>query len=491
MSPRKRSTAKRRASRRPPASGRKPTDRLTARDIVISADELLAFQAQFQPLFARQEQRDWFRFYMCGQLSNLERKNIEAMVLALLKADESVVRTAQHFVGQALWGSGPFLEQAQRLVANWLGEPDGVVIIDGSGFPKQGSHSAGVAHQYCGHLGKLANCQEGVFALYVSCHGYAFLDKRLYMPARWFTAEYQDRRQACEIPNMLTFRTEPELGLEMIAALIQRAVLPFRWVTCDERYGEIPAFLDGIAALGKWYFAEVAADTRAWVRTPPVDPPGQGLLGAPRKHSRVKRTAPQPYEMRELVKLVPGDQWQRRKIKEGSKGPLVAEFACMRVTPIRDELPGQRCWVIFRRTLGPQPEVKFFLSNAPATCSLPEFVRVSGLRWPIETGLEEAKGEVGMDHYETRTWRGWHHHMTLSILAHLFLVRLQLVSQKKSRIDHRASASTHCARHRGRVRQFNRYTGCRALSPTSEPCGILFASQANMRTVEPTPAKAA
>jgi len=285
MSPRKRSTAKRRASRRPPASGRKPTDRLTARDIVISADELLAFQAQFQPLFARQEQRDWFRFYMCGQLSNLERKNIEAMVLALLKADESVVRTAQHFVGQALWGSGPFLEQAQRLVANWLGEPDGVVIIDGSGFPKQGSHSAGVAHQYCGHLGKLANCQEGVFALYVSCHGYAFLDKRLYMPARWFTAEYQDRRQACGIPNTLTFRTEPELGLEMIAELIQRAVLPFRWVTCDARYGEIPAFLDGIAALGKWYFAEVAADTRAWVRTPPVDPPGIGRPGAPRRGS--------------------------------------------------------------------------------------------------------------------------------------------------------------------------------------------------------------
>jgi hypothetical protein len=194
--------------------------------------------------------------------------------------------------------------------------------------------------------------------------------------------------------------------------------------------------------------------------------------------------------MRDLVKLVPADQWQRRQIKEGSQGPLVAEFACLRVTPIRDELPGQRCWVIFRRTLGPQPEVKFFLSNAPATCSLPEFVCVSGLRWPIETGLEEAKGEVGMDHYETRTWRGWHHHMTLSILAHLFLVRLQLVSQKKSRLDHRASASTHCARHRRRVRQFNRYPGGRAVSPTAEPGGVLFASQANTRAAEPTPAKA-
>lgn len=260
----------------------------------------------------------------------------------------------------------------------------------------------------------------------------------------------------------------------MIAELSQRAVLPFRWVTSDERYGEIPAFLEGIAALGKWYLAEVAADTRAWVRTPPVEPPGQGLLGAPRKHPRVKPTAPQPSEMRDLVKLVPGGQWQRRKIKEGSKGPLVAEFACMRVTPIRDELPGQRCWAIFRRTLGSQPEVKFFVSNAPATCSLPDFVRVSGLRWPIETGLEEAKGEVGMDHYETRTWRGWHHHMTLSILAHLFLVRLQLVSQKKSRLDHRPSAPTHRARHRRSTGKFARHPGDIALSPASESCGVLF-----------------
>ena len=263
----------RRAARRPPASGRKPTGRLTARDIATSADELLAFQEQFQSLFARQEQRDWFRFYMCGQLSTLERKTIEPMVLALLRADESTIRTVQHFLGHAPWETDPFLEQAQGVVAEWLGEPDGVVIVDGSGFPKQGSHSVGVAQQYCGHLGKVANCQEGVFALYASRRGYAFLDKRLYMPASWFTADYQERWRACRIPDTLTFRTEPELGLDMITALVQRAVLPFRWVTCDERYGEIPAFLDGIAALDKWYFAEVAEDTRVWLRTPPVEPP--------------------------------------------------------------------------------------------------------------------------------------------------------------------------------------------------------------------------
>jgi SRSO17 transposase len=448
MSQRKRSSA-RRASRRPPASGRKPTKRLTTRDIAASADELLAFQEQFQFLFARQEQRDWFRVYMCGQLSNLERKTIEAMILDLLGTDASAIRTAQHFMSCAPWVVEPFVEHAQKLVAAWLGELDGVVILDGSGFPKQGTHSVGVASQYCGHVGKVTNCQEGVFALYASRRGYAFLDKRLYLPELWFTPKYQKRWQVCGIPDAQAFHTEPELGLEMLTQLVERGVVPFRWVTCDERYGEIPAFLDGIAALGKWYFAEVASDTRVWLRTPPVEPPGQGLLGAPRKHPRVQRTAPEPYEMRELVKLIPAARWQRYKIKEGSQGPLVAEFVCLRVTPIRNELPGQRCWVIFRRTLGPKPKVKFFLSNAPANCSLQEFAQISGLRWPIETGLEEGKGEVGMDHYETRSWLGWQHHMTLSILDHLFLVRLQLVFQKKPGLDHRASPSTYCTCYRG------------------------------------------
>lgn len=478
MSPRKRS-AHRRAIRRPPASGRPPALRVTRQNIAISADELLAFQARFQDLFARQEQRDWFRFFLCGQLSNLERKTVEAMVLALLGTDERVIRTAQHFLGQSPWETMPFLERAQGLVADWLGEPDGVVILDGSGFPKQGSHSAGVAPQYCGHVGKVANCQEGAFALYVSQRGYAFLDKRLYVPERWFTAEYHKRWKACGIPDTLTFHTEPELGLEMVTQLVERAVVPFRWVTCDERYAEIPAFLDGIAALGKWYLAEVAVNTRAWLQTPPIEPPGQGLLGAPRKHPRVKRTAPQPYEMRELVWQVPRAQWHRRVIKEGSKGPLVAEFACLRVTPIRDELPGERCWVIFRRTLGPQPEVKFFLSNAPRTCPLHEFVRVSGLRWPVETGLEEGKGEVGMDHYETRTWLGWHHQMTLAILEHLFLVRLQLVIQKKSGVDHRSSSSTHCTGHRQRPGAVARYARHCAVSPAPEPCRLSVAPQAD------------
>jgi SRSO17 transposase len=478
----------RRASRKPPASGRKPLWRLTARDIVTSADELLAYHRQFASLFPRREQQVWSLFYLCGLLSNLERKTIESMVLALIGTDESAIRTAQHFIGQAAWETAPLLEQVARLVGQWLGDPEGVAIVDGSGFPKQGSASVGVAWQYWGHLGKVANCQQGVFLVYASRHGYAFLDERLYVPETWFDEDYRERWQACGMPNTLAFRTEPELGLEMITSLVKRAVVPFRWVTCDEKYGENPAFLDEVAALGKWYLAEVAADTRAWWRTPAIEPPGRGLSGHLRTRPRVKASAPRPQALPDLMAQLPRSVWQRRIIKEGSKGPIVAEFAVLRVTPVRQELPGPRSWAVFRRTLGAQPEVKFYLSNAPATCPLSELVRVSGMRWPVETASEEARGEVGMDHYETRTWRGWHHHMAHSILGHLFLLRLRLMFQKKSGADHGSGSPTDRPGRRRRSGERTRYSGHVALSPMPELRGLLLASEADAFTAQQTAA---
>lgn len=413
----------------PPASGRKPNP-LSTRDIAVSLETLLAYHHDLRSLFQRREQREWSFFYLCGQLSNLERKTIEAMVLHLLEAKPHLIRAVQQFMGQSAWDVEPFMKYIQHLVAQWLGEPDGVVIVDGSGFPKQGKASVGVAYQYCGHVGKLANCQEGVFLVYASRKGYAFLDERLYMPEDWFDAAHQALRARCGVPAHLTFQTEPALGLEMIQTVLERAEVPFRWVTCDETYGKNPAFLDGIAALGKFYLAEVSKDTGVWVRTPTVEPPGPGLLGRPRLHPRVKRTAPAAQEMQALMAQLPERSWQRQTIKEGSKGPLVVEFAFMRVTPVRNKLPGDRCWGIFRRSLGPKPEIKFYLSNAPATCPQAELVWLSGMRWPVETTFEEGKGEVGMDHYQLRSWDGWHHHMVQTFLAHLFLIRLRLLFQK-------------------------------------------------------------
>lgn len=468
---------KRRVSRQPPASGRKPLGRLSGRDVALSMETLLAYHQEFQAFFQRREQREWSFFYLCGQLADLERKTIETMVLALLDAKPNVIRAVQQFMGQGAWEVGSLVAHAQGLVSQWLGEPDGVVIVDGSGFPKQGKDSVGVGYQYCGHLGKLANCQEGVFLAYASRKGYAFLDERLYMPEDWFDDAHQERRQRCGVPKTLTFQTEPALGLEMIRVVHERAVVPFRWVACDESYGKTPSFLDGIEALGKWYLAEVPVDTRVWLRTPLVEPPGQGLFGRPRLHPRVKRTAPDPQEMCVVMAQLPAKHWQRQVVKEGSKGPLEVEFAFLRVTPVRDQLPGARCWAIFRRSLGPQPELKFYLSNAPATCLPAELVRLSGMRWPVETAFEEGKGEVGLDHYQLRTWRGWHHHMVQSFLAHLFLIRLRILFQKKSCADHRASPPINRQSDRSRIGSSARCAGYSPLPPRSKSCGLPFASQ--------------
>ena len=320
-------------------------------------------------------------------------------------------------------------------MAESLGEADGVVICDGSGFPKQGTHSVGVAPQYCGALGKIANCQQGVFVAYVSRRGYTFLDRRLYMPAEWFDDAHAALRQRYGVPTELKFQTEPQLALAMVQGLVERAVVPFRWVVADEHYGMIPAFLDGVAATGKWYFAEVPATTKVWRGAPSIEPPGTGEPGRPRKYPRVAVGTPPVEEVQQIAAGLPARAWQRVLIKEGSKGPIEADFAFVRVTRARRGRPGLEGWLILRRSLTASPEIKYFLSNAPAACPHATLIRVSGLRWPVETALEEAKGALGMDHYETRTWRGWHHHMTQTFLAHHFLLRLRLHLKKSPGVD--------------------------------------------------------
>jgi SRSO17 transposase len=430
---------RRRLQAKAPPSGQKPQLNLAPREVEAMAEELVTYHALFHDLFQRREQREWSAFYLRGQLADLERKTVEPMVLALHGSDLAAVRAGQQFLGKGAWEDGPILARHQRLVGESVGEADGVVIVDGSGFPKQGSNSVGVAPQYCGALGKIANCQQGVFAAYASRKGYTFLDRRLYMPQEWFDEAHAPLRQRCGVPPEVGFQTEPQLALEMVRGLVDRGAVPFAWVVADEHYGMIPAFLDGVAATGKWYFAEVPASTKVWEGQPRLEPPGQRPLGRPRKHPRVAAGAPKAAEVRQIAARLPPRAWRRYTIKEGSKGPIEADFAFVRVTRARRARPGLCGWLVLRRSLEERSTIKFFLSNAPATCPHAALVRVSGLRWPVETALEEAKGELGMDHYETRTWRGWHHQMTQTFLAHHFLVRMRLTLKKSPGADAGAS----------------------------------------------------
>jgi SRSO17 transposase len=469
-----------RRSNQRPASGRKPSLKLTLGDIDAIGDELTTYHRLFQAVFQRREQRYWSLVYLCGQLSDLERKTIEPMVLALLGPEPNAVRAVEHFISQGQWPTSALIRRYQELVAAWLGDPRGVVIIDGSGFPKQGHASAGVAQQYCGALGKLANCQEGVFAVYVSPSGAAFLDMRLYLPREWFEATSRARWQQCGIPADLSFHTEPELALTMLRELVTRDRVPFQWVAFDEHFGESPFLLDQIDALGKCYLAEVPCTTRAWLHTPAIEPPGPGLLGRPRTRPRLAQNAPRARELRAIAASLPQSAWTRYTFKEGSKGAMVAEFAFLRVTAVRDTLPGPRVWAIFRRNLHAPLELKVYVSNAPRTCAPYELAQVCGLRWPVETLLKEGKGEAGMDHYETRTWRGWHHHMAQSFLAHLFLMRVRLVLKKNARADQCPSTPLSGACDPRRVGTTIRHPDPHCLSPTTKLCGLLLSPAANL-----------
>jgi SRSO17 transposase len=417
-----------------PPSGRPPGP-LAGRDAETMAEALVAYHAQFHDLFARREQREWSAFYLHGQLSALERKTVEPMVLAFKGDDRAAVRAVQQFLGEGAWDDTAILARREALVAEDLGAPDGLLIADGSGFPKQGTHSVGVARQYCGHVGKIANSQQGVFLAYASAQGCTFVDRRLYMPAAWFDDEHAPKRARCGVPSLLRFRTEPALALAMIRGVLARGVLPVRWVLADETYGADAKFLDGVAALARWYFVEVPVITRAWVGPIAVEPPGQGPMGRPRTRARVRPGTPKPQEVRDIAAALSPQAWRRYVIKEGAKGALAADFAFVRVTRAhRGGRPGAAAWLVIRRGLtldadGKRPH-KYFLTNAPADRAREELARLSGARWPIEVAFEEAKGELGMDHYEVRTWRGWHHHMTQTFLAHHLLLRLRVRGEK-------------------------------------------------------------
>ena len=441
-----------------------PERTLTAGDLTDFADELAAYHHEFAPLFKRYEQRGWAKIYLHGLLTaDVPRKNIEAMALRRFGADETAARTVralQQFVGEGGWDDEVILAKHQRLVDASLGEEDGVLIIDGSDFPKQGSHSAGVARQWCGHTGKKDNCQAGVFLGYASRKGYTLLDRRLYLPALWFSAAYRARWQAARIPDDTPFRTKHELAAELVERAMAVEDLRARWVVCDEGYGDDPATLDRFAATGLWYLAEVPRDTQVW---PLVEPDGQTARSRPERwippqkssrkgpvpqRERLAPTSPAKVALDAYAAQIPSDRWQRYRALEGSKGPLAADFAAVRAVAVRDKLPGPDVWVLFRRKVdGPtdEPELKVYLSCAPTETPLGVLVRVSGMRWPIEACFAEGNGELGMDHYELRFWRGWHHHMTLVILALHFLVRLQ------RRLNQREGDHAAAGRHLGRI----------------------------------------
>lgn len=377
--------------------------------------ELELFLRRYAPRFGREENEVHAHAMVQGLLAGGERRNVENIAE---KVKGGVVRTLQKFISQGVWEDREVLRELRRHVGSELGCPDGVLIVDETGFPKKGIKSVGVSRQYSGTLGRVDNCQVGVFMSYSSSQGHTLCDRRIFLPEAW-----TKDRQRCEdagIPEGVIFRSKPELAIDML----QQAVvdeLPFQWVTGDSVYGQSPKFVQTVRALEKWYVVEVGIETHAWSSAPEMLPVGYTARTGGRPLTKAKPTT-KPQSIAELITLIPQKNWKCLTIAEGSQGPRIYEYAELTVWFSEEGLPAEQPErLLFKRSVGQDPELKFQRSNAPPEIPLAKLATVGGCRWCVEQDFQCGKTECGLHEYETRGWVGWHHHTALSMLSLWFL----------------------------------------------------------------------
>jgi len=400
---------------------------ITAEDLAALLPELEAFHARFGRFFCRSEGRGWGRRYLAGLLLPIVRKNVENIAEQV----GAPPRKLQQLISESPWDDAGCVVELQRLVGEELGAPDGVLVIDDTGFAKKGRCSAGVGRQYSGTLGRRDNCQVGVFVGYASRHGHTLVDRRLYLLEPWFDPGAAARRRRAGVPEGLEFATKPQLAAELLRAADAAGVLPFGWVTADAAYGDGHDLRQVVADLGKWYCMEVSSTAEVYQRDPawrvPARRPGRGH---PPSRPRPTPSSPPSVTAGDLVGGLAASAWVRHRVTEGAKGPREYEFARVRVVEKRHRAPGPAGWLLARRPVG-GGEVKHYLSNAPETVALAELAWVGCLRWTVEEDFELAKGEVGLDQYEVTKLRGWYHHMTLALLALSFVKFVQRKWEKQ------------------------------------------------------------
>jgi SRSO17 transposase len=343
------------------------------------------------PRFARVEARRRALAYLRGLLAPMERKNGWQLAEA---AGDRTPDGVQDFLSRMRWDAEAVRDDLRTYVVEHLGDPEAVLVLDETGFVKKGTKSVGVQRQYSGTAGRVENCQVGVFLGYASRHGRALIDRALYLPEGW--AGDPPRRSEAGVPGEVAFTTKPKLGLGMLERALDAGV-PCAWVTGDSVYGADHALRRRIEARRRGYVLGVTSGQRLGGRR--VDAWAAG---------------------------VPVGGWHRLSAGEGAKGPRLYDWAYL---PYRGGAPaGWTKGLLVRRKLDEPDELTFYLTLAPPDADLATLVRVAGTRWTIESCFEAAKGEVGLDQYEVRSWTGWHRHVTLAMLAHAYLAVVRKVA---------------------------------------------------------------
>jgi SRSO17 transposase len=340
--------------------------------------------------FGRREMQERALDYLIGLLGPIERKN--GWQLAEAAAHRSPYGV-QHLLDRAHWDCDAVRDDLVDYIAQELGDEDGVLVVDETGFLKKGVHSAGVQRQYSGTAGRIENCQIGVFLSYASRHGRALMDRELYMPRSW--TDDMPRRVAAKVPGSVEFATKPQLARRMIERALA-AKMPFAWITGDEVYGDNRSLRIWLEQQDLHFVLAVGCNQYVW--------------------SDVRGESP----VAELVEANEPLEWHVLSAGDGAKGLRWYEWA--RIPLLSWQIPGERS-LLLRRSLS-DGKLAYYVCHAPRATPLETLVRVAGTRWTVEECFEAAKGEVGLDQYEVRSWHGWYRHITLSMLAHAFLTAL-------------------------------------------------------------------
>jgi SRSO17 transposase len=424
---------------------------MTSSEVRAAAGELVSLHQRFAPLFGRKEAIAQSLVYLKGLLLASGRKSAEPMALSFGQPDEdgisqNQVLALQRFLTYSPWEARDVEQEIQavfadRLVSSTPNWSIGTVgVLDESGFVKKGTKSVGVKRQYCGRVGKKENCQVGVFWVGVTPTGSALLEHQLYLPKEWVMDA--KRRKQAGVPKEITFQTKPQIGIALLRRLREQDSVSFDWITADEAYGQNGAFLDELEALGQRYVVEVPKNITVWTADPQTQVPphsGKGRRPTRPKWDHLRRVDA-------VAESVPASAWQVLQLRQGTKGPLAFAFARVRVWAVRHEKPGPACWLLLRRSLEEDAEVKYYLSNAAEDEPLETMALVTGTRYRVEEFLEEGKSYLGMAQYEARAWKSWHHHMSLVGLAHLFVTLTRLQLKKNSRTKPGYGCATHAER---------------------------------------------
>ena len=403
-----------------------PCMKLTEKDLGNIADELVTFHGQFQNCFGRTEHQRLSLAYISGLLSNSHAKSVEPIALEFL--EQKSVRSLQRFMKTYIWDQEKMEARHQVLLSEMISSAGGMINLDSSEFLKKGKESVGVVRQYCGEAGKVENCQSGVFIGYASSKGYGLLTSQLYMPKTWFSDEYEQRRKETLVPQDLKFQTKPQIALELINNVLATGLFPAKWFGCDSTFGSDENFLKSLPS-ETYYFANIRSNTKVFSEKAEIGiPPYQGKGPRPKK-TKVLSGQPQPMTVKQLIESH-NMEWSTVILAEGSKGPIIADIAAVRVYLSRNGLPeDSSSWLFIRRTADGQ--IKQAISNAPKNIPLSQLCEAATMRWPIEQCFQEGKSNLGMGDYEHRSWPAWHRHMTYVFLAHQFLLQLRLNNKKK------------------------------------------------------------